>query len=115
MFESRDIAERDGIAPVQRLARANGHLDVGESLDHSVAPYLEALRAYGGRDPGRYHVPGHKGGAGTDPELRQVLGEAFTLDVPLVIHGVDVGVEETPLERPLELCLLYTSDAADEL
>ena len=104
MFESRDIAERDGIAPAQRLARANGHLDIGEGLDHSAAPYLAALRAYAQRDPGRYHVPGHKGGAGTDPELQQALGgDAFSLDVPLVIHGIDVGLDETPLEQALEL------------
>src|SRR5436853_2718311 len=50
------------------------------------APYFEALRAYADRDPGRYHVPGHKGGVGTDPELREALGDgALALDIPLII------------------------------
>ena len=31
------------------------------------APYLDALRAYAARNPGRFHVPGHKGGPGADP------------------------------------------------
>ena len=33
----------------------------------SATPYLDALRAYAARDPGRFHVPGHKGGDGADP------------------------------------------------
>src|SRR5947199_74198 len=35
----------------------------------SETPYLDALRAYAARDPGRFHVPGHKGGPGADPAL----------------------------------------------
>ena len=35
----------------------------------SETPYLDALRAYAERDPGRFHVPGHKGGPGADPAL----------------------------------------------
>jgi len=77
---------------------------VAPELDHSRAPYFEALRNYAGRGPGRYHVPGHKGGVATDPELRAALGTgALELDVPLIIHGIDVGAEETPLDEALEL------------
>jgi arginine decarboxylase len=71
--------------------------------DHSQAPYFDALRAYAKKEPGRLHVPGHKGGAGTDPELREALGGALALDIPLVIHGVDVGVPHTPLARAREM------------
>jgi lysine decarboxylase len=67
-------------------------------------PYLDALRAYAARKPGRFHVPGHKGGAGADPELRDAIGErAFALDVPALTYGVDVGDEPTPFTRAQEL------------
>ncbi len=62
-----------------------------------TAPYLDALVAYGFRGPTRFHVPGHKGGAGADPGLRWALGErALLLDVPQDTEGVDVGPEPTP-------------------
>ncbi len=68
--------------------------------DHFSAPYLEAVQAYAGRNPGRFHVPGHKGGIGTDRELLAALGPgAMSLDVPMVIHGIDVGPSPTPLEQ----------------
>ena len=76
----------------------------GTELDHARAPYFEALRDYGTRGAGRYHVPGHKGGLGIDPEFRETLGEgALELDLPLVIPGVDVGASPTPFEEALEL------------
>jgi arginine decarboxylase len=60
-------------------------------------PYLDALRAYAARDPGRLHVPGHKGGAAADPRLRDALGEAaLALDIPALTWGIDVGVEPAP-------------------
>src|SRR5215212_6518038 len=56
------------------------------------APYLEALREYARRNPGRFHVPGHKGGRGADPALVEAIGEAaFELDIPAGIEGIDVG------------------------
>ena len=74
------------------------------ALDHRSAPYFEALNLYAASDPGRFHVPGHKGGAGADGEFRRVLGdEALALDVPLVIEGVDVGVSPTPIQSALAL------------
>jgi arginine decarboxylase len=81
-----------------------GFREAGPPLDHSQAPYFDALRAYAEREPGRFHGPGHKGGAGTDAELRDALGPgALALDLPLVIHGVDIGVAHTPLELAREL------------
>jgi lysine decarboxylase len=69
-----------------------------------TAPYLEAITAYGFRGSTRFHVPGHKGGHGADPGLRAALGDdAFLLDVPQDIEGIDVGPSPTPYERAEEL------------
>jgi lysine decarboxylase len=60
-------------------------------------PYLDALRAYAARNPGRFHVPGHKGGPGADPGLVEAFGERiFALDIPALTYGIDVGDEPTP-------------------
>ena len=51
-------------------------------------PYLDALRAYADREPGRFHVPGHKGGAAADPRLIEAFGEqALALDIPALTAG----------------------------
>ena len=71
----------------------------GPDLDQSRAPYFEALVAYAQRDPGRFHIPGHKGGPGAAPALVDALGErALALDIPALIEGVDVGSDPTPFE-----------------
>jgi arginine decarboxylase len=63
----------------------------------SDTPYLDALRAYAARRPGRFHVPGHKGGPGADPGLVEAFGErVFALDIPALTYGIDVGDEPTP-------------------
>jgi lysine decarboxylase len=63
-------------------------------------PYLQALLAYARRDPGRFHVPGHKGGPGADPGLRELVGEAaLRNDIPALIEGIDVGPEPTPFQQ----------------
>jgi arginine decarboxylase len=72
----------------------------------SDTPYLDALVAYADRDPGRFHVPGHKGGGGADPGLREAFGEAvLRLDVPAGIEGIDSGPVEsdTPFQRAQRL------------
>jgi arginine decarboxylase len=64
------------------------------------APYLDAVIGYGTRGPGRFHVPGHKGGHGADPGLRFGLGDrALWLDIPQDIWGVDVGPSPTPYQE----------------
>jgi arginine decarboxylase len=66
----------------------------------SDTPYLDALRAYAARKPGRFHVPGHKGGPGADPGLVEALGErVFALDIPALTYGIDVGDEPTPFQK----------------
>jgi arginine decarboxylase len=63
----------------------------------SDTPYLDALCAFAARDPGRFHVPGHKGGPGADPGLVEAFGErVFALDIPALTYGIDVGDEPTP-------------------
>jgi len=91
----------DATGPVPRVpielpatAPASGH----EAL-HLEAPYLEALVEYAARQPGRFHVPGHKGGIGASPRLAHLLGDGLALDIPLCIEGIDIGVEPTPLQR----------------
>ena len=67
-------------------------------------PYLDALSEYADRDPGRFHVPGHKGGVGADPALREALGErTLALDIPALTWGIDVGEEPTPFEEAQRL------------
>jgi arginine decarboxylase len=79
-------------------------------VDQGRTPYLDALLAYADRDPGRFHVPGHKGGPGVDPGLREALGEAaLRLDVPAGIEGIDVGPD--PTETPFQLAQRLAAEA----
>jgi arginine decarboxylase len=72
--------------------------------EQPTAPYLDAVLAYGFRGPGRFHVPGHKGGPGADPALRHAIGDrALALDIPQDIEGVDLGPRPTPYERAEQL------------
>ncbi|MEO8091914.1 MAG: DegT/DnrJ/EryC1/StrS family aminotransferase [bacterium] len=60
--------------------------------DQSRTPYLDALIAYNDRNPGRFNVPGHKGGRGADPGLRKAIGPlALEMDIPAGVEGIDVG------------------------
>jgi arginine decarboxylase len=71
-----------------------------DASEQPTAPYLDAVMAYAFRGPGRYHVPGHKGGAGADPGLRKAIGvDGLAADVPQDIHGIDLGSSPTPYER----------------
>jgi len=69
-----------------------------------TAPYLEAIVSYGFRGSLRFHVPGHKGGAGADPGLRSALGDrALALDIAQDIEGIDIGPSPTPYDRAEQL------------
>ena len=71
-----------------------------ERSEQPTAPYLDAVVAYAFRGPGRFHVPGHKGGAGADPGLRFAVGErALAFDVCQDLEGIDLGPSPTPYER----------------
>jgi lysine decarboxylase len=63
-------------------------------------PYVDALLAYAARDPGRFQVPGHKGGLGSDPAAIELIGAtALRNDIPSVTEGVDIGPEPTPFQQ----------------
>ncbi|HWP33691.1 MAG TPA: aminotransferase class I/II-fold pyridoxal phosphate-dependent enzyme, partial [Solirubrobacterales bacterium] len=67
-------------------------------------PYVDALLDYAAGDPGRFGVPGHKGGPGADPALRALVGKAgLRHDVPSLIEGVDVGPEPIPFQQAQRL------------
>jgi lysine decarboxylase len=69
-----------------------------------TTPYLDALIAYAERDPGRFHIPGHKGEPGADPALRRLVGDqGLRHDVPALIEGIDVGPRPTPFEQAQSL------------
>jgi len=68
--------------------------------DQDSTPYVDALLAYAALDPGRFQVPGHKGGAGADPAMRELVGEVgLRNDIPSVTEGVDIGPEPTPFQQ----------------
>ena len=72
--------------------------------EQPTAPYLDAIVSYGFRGSRRFHVPGHKGGAGADPGLRNALGDrALALDIAQDIEGIDIGPSPTPYERAEQL------------
>ena len=79
-------------------------------MEQDQTPYLDALIAYADREPGRFHVPGHKGGPGADPALREALGDAvLRLDIPAGIEGIDVGPD--PAEVPFQLAQRLAAEA----
>jgi arginine decarboxylase len=87
------------VAERQRVSEERAGIAAADARQRE-APYLDALAAYAARSPARLHVPGHKGGPGADPELVEALGpRAFELDVPTLVHGIDIGPEPTPFER----------------
>jgi lysine decarboxylase len=70
------------------------------SHDQESTPYVDALLAYAELNPGRFQGPGHKGGAGADPSLRELVGEiGLRNDIPSVTEGVDIGPEPTPFQQ----------------
>jgi len=72
--------------------------------DSASTPYLTALLEYAAREPGRFHIPGHKGGAGADPALVELVGETgLRHDIPALIEGIDVGPTPTPFEQGQQL------------
>lgn len=76
------------------------------AADQEATPYLDALLAYARRNPGRFHVPGHKGGPGADPAIAATFGEqVVSLDIPAGIEGIDVGPDpdQTPFQQAQRL------------
>src|ERR1700749_1082485 len=66
----------------------------------ATTPSVDALLGYSELDPGRFQVPGHKGGLGADPAMRELVGDVGLInDVPSVTEGVDIGPEPTPFQQ----------------
>ena len=71
--------------------------------DQSETPYLDAIVAHVAGDPGRLHIPGHKGVA-ADPALIEAIGAAaIRHDLPAGLEGIDLGPEPTPFHRAQDL------------
>ena len=69
-------------------------------LNQDATPYVDALLAYSELDPGRFQVPGHKGGRGADPAMLALVGEiGLRNDIPSITEGVDIGPEPTPFQQ----------------
>jgi arginine decarboxylase len=68
--------------------------------DQDSTPYVDALLAYAKLAPARFQVPGHKGGGGADPAMRELVGEiGLRNDIPSVTEGVDIGPEPTAFQQ----------------
>jgi lysine decarboxylase len=81
---------------------------MSDELEQGVAPYLEAVASYGFREPTRFHVPGHKGGAGADAALRRNIGEdALLVDLPKDTRGIDMA---PPSPTPFDLAETLAAD-----
>ena len=73
-------------------------------MDQGSVPYVDALVEHAARNPGRFYVPGHKGGSGADPALVDAVGRrALEMDIPSLIPGIDVGPEPTPFQLAQQL------------
>src|SRR6476661_3784637 len=85
-------------------ARGRRRLDAMADRDQDSTPYVDALLAYSELNPGRFQVPGHKGGSGADPALRELVGAiGLRNDIPSVTEGVDIGPEPTPFQQAQNL------------
>jgi lysine decarboxylase len=70
-------------------------------VDQNETPYLDALRDRARSDPGRFHIPGHKGGRGANARLIDAIGsDALLLDLPSGLEGIDIGPD--PLDTPFQ-------------
>lgn len=76
-------------------------------MDHNRTPLFDALRSHAERNPVQFHIPGHKKGAGMDPEYREYIG-ANILNIDLInIAPLD------DLHQPIGVILEAQKLAAD--
>ncbi len=79
-------------------------------MDQTETPYLDALLKRAHSNPGRFHIPGHKGGAGADPRLLEAIGrDALLLDLPAGLEGIDIGPD--PLQTPFHQAQRLAAEA----
>ncbi|MBB6671100.1 aminotransferase class I/II-fold pyridoxal phosphate-dependent enzyme [Cohnella nanjingensis] len=76
-------------------------------MDHSRTPLFDALLRHAEQNPVQFHIPGHKKGAGMDPEFRSYIGQNV-LDIDLInIAPLD------DLHQPVSVILDAQKLAAD--
>ncbi|CAI6021707.1 aminotransferase class I/II-fold pyridoxal phosphate-dependent enzyme [Cohnella sp. JJ-181] len=76
-------------------------------MDHTRTPLFDALLRHKERNPVQFHIPGHKKGAGMDPEFRGFVGQNV-LDIDLInIAPLD------DLHQPVSVILEAQRLAAD--
>lgn len=76
-------------------------------MDHTKTPLFDALRSHAERNPVQFHIPGHKKGAGMDPEYRDFIGPNI-LNIDLInIAPLD------DLHQPIGVILEAQKLAAD--
>lgn len=76
-------------------------------MDHNRTPLFDALRTHAERNPVQFHIPGHKKGAGMDPEYREFIGPNI-LNIDLInIAPLD------DLHQPIGVILEAQKLAAD--
>ncbi|WP_368859048.1 aminotransferase class I/II-fold pyridoxal phosphate-dependent enzyme [Cohnella sp. GbtcB17] len=76
-------------------------------MDHTRTPLFDALLRHKERNPVQFHIPGHKKGAGMDPEFRSFVGQNV-LDIDLInIAPLD------DLHQPVSVILEAQRLAAD--
>jgi len=62
------------LPPISGGLPSFAYLETLDPVRHRRAPILEALTAHTARTRAAFHIPGHKGGRGMDPEFRRILG-----------------------------------------
>lgn len=73
-------------------------------IDHTEAPYLDALVAHAARRPASFNVPSHHGRTDLNPLLARAFGDrSLLMDIPPIIDGIDAGAAPTAFERAQRL------------
>jgi lysine decarboxylase len=76
-------------------------------------PLIEALREYAAGKTVRFHMPGHKGGAGTSPVIKDLMGQAVLWADVTNIPGMDDLHQPTGIIRKAQELAARTFGAED--
>lgn len=80
--------------------------------DSGAMPLVEAMLKYKEENIYPFHTPGHKGGRGMEPKLRDQLGAGVVMDVSLMSELDDIHEPQTYIAQAQQLAAAaYGSDA----